>query len=63
MVRIDSQRPLLSHKYSLPASMQKMEAFENLPVLEVAEGFKVKDNGPATKAAKQTNPLREAAYT
>ena len=27
------------------------------------EGLKVKDEGPAAKAAKQTNPLREAAFS
>ena len=45
-------------QHSFPASVQEMNALENLPVLEVGERFEVKDNGPAAKAAKQTNPLR-----
>jgi hypothetical protein len=40
-----------------------MDASENLPVLEVSERLKAKDDGPAPKAAKQTNPLGEPAYS
>jgi hypothetical protein len=50
-------------QYSFPQSVQKMDATENLPVLELSEGLKVKDDGLAAKATKQTNPLREPAHS
>ena len=45
------------------ASVQEMKALQNLPVLEVRDGFEMKHNRAAPQAAKQTNPLREAAYS
>ena len=40
----------------------RWNALENLSVLEVIKRFKVKNDGPAAKTAKQTNPLHERAF-
>ena len=63
MFRIDFQRPLLSHNTVSWHRCKTMEARQNLPVLKMIEGFKVKDDGSAAKAAKQTNPLSESGYS
>jgi hypothetical protein len=54
---------ILIAQHSFLASVQKMDASENPPVFEVSEGLKIKDDGFATKAAKQTNPLHKLAYS
>jgi hypothetical protein len=40
-----------------------MNAFENLPELQLVDRLKVKNESAAAKAAKQTNPFREDAFS
>jgi hypothetical protein len=45
------------------AAVQEVNALEHLPVPQIGERLKIKDNRPAAKAAKQTNPLEKPALS
>src|SRR5271156_3182562 len=48
-------------KHSFPASVQEVNAIENLSVFEIVKRLKGEDDGPGAKAAKQPNPLHRPA--
>jgi hypothetical protein len=43
--------------------MQQMDALDDLPIAELLQRFKVKNDSPPAKTAKQTNPLKKRAFS
>src|ERR1700734_580704 len=50
-------------EHGFTASVQEVNAIENLFVFEIVKRRKMEDDGPAAKGAEQTNALSERAFS